>query len=465
LKEALSNLRETFMPRLVRCLLPALLCGAAAAHAGTVYVPLPGVSQVGGVTYEAQILISNSSAQPQNVNELLIATGTDGTQRPSPPIGLQIPANRASIIRPGAAVRGLAEFSGSPNLRYSARLTGLGPAGTLGVQLPVLTSENLARGGQTLTLQGLVFAGARTTDFTLVNLAHQASQCTVDLLRTDGTALRPVATISLNPLSHFYVANVFNGMVDPVAGVTEARAVVSCTREFYTYALLTNSATGEASFVGPSGSGESTLQVPGPGSGGGGEAQCAAGATCFTARGLVHRPTPATPVGRVSFDPPDGISSRLRLTMDVTVGDWYPLDPDGRHLIYWFVINRNFNMPGMLFFRGPGATGDIALARHGIGLRHVDKLRIQQPFQALPGRTYRVVNDYDMGRGVNTITITDLSTNQAAAVLQGAPNVRQVTLAAGDKFLLDMGFVEGATPDEVPSYGWSYSNILLEVFP
>ncbi|HVR94989.1 MAG TPA: hypothetical protein VMW27_00125 [Thermoanaerobaculia bacterium] len=446
----------------VRCLLPTLLCGAVAAHAGTVYVPLPGVSQVGSATYESQILISNSSAQPENVNEFLIATGSTGTQRPAPPIALQIPASRASIIRPGATVRGLAEFSGSPNLRYSARLAGLGSAGGLGVQLPVLTSENLARGGQTVTLQGLIFAGTRTTDFTLVNLGHQAAQCTVTFLRTDGTVVSPTATINMNPLSHLYVPNVFGPLVDPLVGVSEARAVVSCNREFYTYALLTNSATGEVSFVGPSGSGESTLQVPGSGPG---EAQCAAGATCFTARGLVHRPTTASPVGRVTFDAPVRATTRLRLTMDVAVGDWYAADPDGKHLIYWFVINRNFDMPGMLYFRGPGAIGDVALARHGIGLRHVDKLRIQQPFQALPGHTYRIVNDYDMGRGLNTITITDLATNQVAALLQGTPNVRQVTLLPGDKFLLDMGFIEGRTPDEVPSYGWGYSNILLEVFP
>jgi len=70
-----------------------------------------------------------------------------------------------------------------------------------------------------------------------------------------------------------------------------------------------------------------------------------------------------------------------------------------------------------------------------------------------------------MGRGLNTITITDLATNQVAALLQGTPNVRQVTLLPVDKFLLDMGFIEGRTPDEVPSYGWGYSNILLEVFP
>jgi len=38
------------------------------------------------------------------------------------------------------------------------------------------------------------------------------------------------------------------------------------------------------------------------------------------------------------------------------------------------------------------------------------------------------------------------------------------TLKAGDNFLVDMGFVEGLTPDEVPTYGWTYANVHVEVY-
>ncbi len=154
---------------------------------------------------------------------------------------------------------------------------------------------------------------------------------------------------------------------------------------------------------------------------------------------------------------------RLRLSLDVTVGEWYPADPDGKHLIYWFVINKNVDMPGMLYFRGPEAY--TALARWGIGLKHVDKKRHTEPFQATPGHTYRVVNDFDMGAGVYTITITDTATGQTTSIVD-VPNVAQVTLKATDRFLVDLGFKEGVTPDEVPSFnGWTYTNVRLEVIP
>jgi hypothetical protein len=294
----------------------------------------------------------------------------------------------------------------------------------------------------------------------VVNLAHQAAQCTISLARADGTPIGSTVTIQVKPLSQRYFANALGGLVDPGTGVSDARATVSCNQGYYAYAMLANSANGEVAFVGPAGNGDSALRVPG--SGPNPNPTCGSGAICFTANGVVHRPTRANPVGRLSVNAPAGTFTRLRLTMEVTVGNWYIGDADGKHLIYWFVINRNFDMPGMLFFRGPEQY--TALARHGMGLRHADKLRAEQPFQAVPGRTYRVVNDYDMGRGVNTITLTDLSSNQVTT-LTSVPNVRQHTFAPGDVFLLDMGFPEGRIADEVPSYDWTYSNVLLEVIP
>lgn len=435
--------------------LVALAVASSAAQAGTVYVPLPGLTQAGSASYEAEITIANTAGIAASANQVLLAVDSDGTQRPFGPSVLQVPANRTSIVKPGAAFRGLLELSGSPNLRYGARLAGKTSAGALGVALPVITSENVATAGGSRTLQGLPSSSTRSTHLMLANLAKFSAQCTYSLVRADGTALGAATTVNLKPLSSVFRADVLAGLVD-AAGLTDARASVSCTREFFTYALLTDSATGEVAVVEPSGSGESALTVPGA------EPECPTGATCFAAKGVVHKPTPAAPVARLSFAAPAGVAKRLKLTLDVTIGPWYPQDTDGKHLVYWFVVNRNQEMPGMLYFRGPDAY--TALARHGIGLKHPEKIKIVQPFQGVPGRTYRVVNDYNMGGGDYTITITDVLTGEVKATLKGVPNVTQMTLKTGDRFLIDMGFPEGVVADEVPSFNWTYSDVRVEVY-
>lgn len=443
--------RRRYQTTAVCVLAFALVAGSV--QAGTVYVPMPGLTQAGSASYEAEVTVANPAAAAANVNQYLVAADADGTQRPSPATGLQVPGNLTAVVKPGASFRGLLELSGSPNLRYGARLAGKGQAGALGVGLPVVTSENLAAAGGSLTLQGLASSSTRATHLMLVNAAKYASQCTVSLVRFDGTPIGAAVTVTLKPLSAVYRENALAG---DAAGLTDARATVTCTREFFAYALLTDSATGEVAVVEPSGSGESSLTVPGA------EPECPANATCFTAKGVVHRPTTATPVGRLAFPAPAGTFTRLRLTLDVTVGLWYHQDPDGKHLIYWFVINRNQEMPGMLYFRGPEAY--TAMARHGIGIKHGDKIKIVKPFQAIPGRTYRVVNDYDMGKGKYTVTITDLATGELKQTLEGTPNVTKVTLKSGDRFLVDMGFPEGAIADEVPTFGWTYSDVTVEAY-
>ena len=162
---------------------------------------------------------------------------------------------------------------------------------------------------------------------------------------------------------------------------------------------------------------------------------------------------------------PAGVTTtRLRLSLDVTVGPWYPADPVGKHLIYWFVVNRNFYMPGMLYFRGPGTSGDVALVRQGMGLTHPNKITMKEPFAAQIGHTYHCDNDYDMGRGVYTVTITDLTTGQVAVVLTGVPNVSSYTFKPGDNLTIGMGFPVVGNPDEVPCIGWTYANVHAEVY-
>ena len=426
-----------------------VLC-AGAAYAGTVYVPAPGPGTLGGSNYEVQVSVSNNATAVREVRQILLATDTDGvTQRPAAPSTVQVQAGRTAVVKPAAAFRGLLELSGGAELRYAARLVGTGP-GRLGVPLPVITSDNLIRANGTATLQGLGSGAGRNIDVTLVNLAQTASQCTVTLTRADGSVIgSPV--IPMKPLSSRTFPNVFTD------NNSEVRATATCTREFFIFALLTDAATGELSYVGPSGSGESLLNVPGGGGQGG--SVCPVGAACFDVQGVVHAPTStANAVRRVTFTPVPGTYSRIRMTMDVTVGDFSAANPTALHMLFWLVKDRNFNMFGFAGLRGPDASQ--AVLRHGIGLTHVQKPRIVQPFTAQPGRTYRLDYTYD-----TQTSFLELVISEGGAVVQrltGTPNVGSFTFNPGENIIIDMGF-PGTNPDEPASFGWVYRDLHVEL--
>lgn len=433
-----------FRRTLAPCLLLALAAGAA--HAGTVYVPSPGPSALGGATYEVQVSVTNTAPDARDVKQTLLTLDTDGTQRPTPPVTVQVQGSRSAVVKPGASFRGLLELSGGPELRYTARLAGTGP-GRLGVYLPVITSDNLIRAGQSVALQGLLSGAGRATDLTLVNVAQAASQCTVTLTRADGTAIGSPATFNLQPLSQKTIGNIFTS-----GDFTEVRATVSCTREFFTFALLTDAATGEISYVGPGGSGESLLRLPGEGP------TCPPTAACFEVKGVVHQPTPAFAVKRVIFTPVPGTYTKIRMTMDVFVSGFWADNPAALHMLFWLVKDKNINMFGYGTFRGPST--DQAILRHGIGLTHPQKIKVVEPFTAVPGKTYHLDYLYDTATATVELAISD--NGVVVQRLTSSPNVGSFTFKAGEKIVIDLGF-PGTNPDEAPTFGWVYRDLHLEL--
>ncbi len=321
---------------------------------------------------------------------------------------------------------------------------------------PAFTAENSFQGGKTLSLQGLFASESIAANLAFVNLARTGNRCTFALATADGASLGPVTSLTLRPLENRPFLNAFEGKV---SRLTEARATVSCDHDFSAYALLADAGTGRVDLVTPEEGDDASLELPAK------VAACPTGAVCFDAPGIVHipAPPPGMPVGRVSFPAPAGATKRLRLSIDVTVAAWYPKLPRGKHLIYWFVVSKNIDMPGLLYFLGPGR--DEAFARHGIGLTHPQKLKIIKPFKAVVGHTYHVDNDYDMAAGKYTVTITDMTTGVVKLVLNSRPNVASYTVKAGANFLVDMGFYPDKEPTEVPSYKWKYANVHVETYP
>ncbi len=433
----------------VPCLVLAMLGTAAVAHAGTVYVPAPGVSTLGGSTYEVQISLTNTAVAAREVKQVLLANDSDGTQRTGAPSTVTVQPGRTAVVKATPSFKGLVELSGGGELRYAARLVGTGP-GRMGVYLPVITSDNMIKAGQAIALQGLLSGSGRTTSLTVVNLAHQAAQCTASLKRTDGTDIIAGSTFAMKPLSHRVFGDVFTG-----AAVTEAHAVVTCNREFFAFVHLADAATGELSYIGPSGSGESLLRLPGEAPG------CPVTAACFDVKGIVHAPTtPANAVRRVVFNPVPGTYKKIRLTMDVTAGNFSSENPAALHMLFWLVKDKNFNMFGYASFRGP-ATNQ-ALLRHGIGLTHPNKIRVVQPITIVPGKTYRLDYTYDTALQVVDLAIAEAGTSTVTHLLS-APNVGSFSFGATEKIVIDMGF-PGTNPDEAATFGWTYRDLHVELY-
>jgi len=341
---------------------------------------------------------------------------------------------------------------------FNCLLIGALCAGAAGaVNLPVITADNIFQGGQTLSIHGLHAVQSAQTDLAFVNLSQTANRCTLALSTSDGAEFAPRMVMTLKPLENRPFANVFEDRVDAYHSL-DVHASVSCEHAFYAYAQLQDGAGHRLDVMTP------VQEVIAPLAAADTVPECPAHATCFDAPGIVHipQPPPGSPWGRVSFPAPPGPTSRLRLTMDVTVADWYKPEPDGKHLIYWFVISKNIDMPGLLYFLGPNKNE--AFARHGVGLKHPQKLKIRKPFAAEIGHTYHIDNDYDMAGRHYTITITDAATGLVKVVLSSRPNVSTYTIKARNNFLVDMGFFPNKVPTEVPSYGFKYANVHVETY-
>lgn len=333
-----------------------------------------------------------------------------------------------------------------------------------------LTAERAFRGGSTAVIEGLTVSAAATTNLGFVNLSPKANRCSLAVTGAGGAALLPATTWTLRAFEERPLLDVFEGLVEYYDGAA-AKATISCQGAFSTFALLAD-AEGEAlrtiaaeeRFAAPA------AEVSAPSCAMSkaltAKVACTAGAICLDAEGLVHEPAPPPgpplPVGRVAFAAPAGTASRLVLSMDVKVGPWFADEPSGKHLIYWFVVNKNPDMPGLLYFRGPNKNE--AFARHGMQVPHARKIKVIKKWAAEVGHTYHVVNDYDMAAGRYTVTITDAATGEVEVVLTSRPNVSSYVVKRGSKFLIDMGFYPGKVPTEVPSYGWRYSNVHVEAF-
>jgi hypothetical protein len=442
----------------------ALLVGASAIplRANSVYVPLALNGDDPGISYRTQLWVTNPGDQNRRFDSYLIPTDVDGTDRPEGAgTSTRVLAGTTIFVQSvaDAGDTGMLEISGPLVFVVKAELTSfVDGVKVTSIEIPALSPANSMEANSIANLLTWERSNSVRTDFGLINLAHDAAQCEVSLLGPDSETVVPSALIPMPPLSQRYFADILGTIGMP--SLTAARAAVTCDQPFYAFLLQRNVDNGGLQFTGPAPVLANGFDDNGPPAAG----SCTPGAVCFQEVGTFHTPSSANPVRRLEYPVPGGEYSRLRFQLDFRNGGWYAGGSQLLHDLFWMVRNaNNRDMFGYLNFWGPNRNQ--SLYRHGIGLVTGDKPRLVAPATLQVGETYHVDYIYDTAQHFTDLKVTNVSTGALVVEFQSVPNVNSIHFGSADRITIDFGFVRGVNPLEVPTYGWDYQNLLLELFP
>ena len=450
------------MRKLILCLLTlALLSGASAVWAGTVYVPLVVDQDLNGNRLETVIRITNTSADTdRSFTYLVIPANTDGTVRNEDDLLEVLLTPQSTFLLQNLMTNGQAgmvEISAASEISVTARLEGSSAEGApiLGADTPVITSSNVRLGGTDVALQGWSRVDLEEqTDFHLVILGQAPANCTATIYDGNGATLLNGFEFAQGPLSQRSYPDVLSLL--NVSTRDEITAVFNCDQSFYPFGTIHDLVGGEVLFVPPSGSGRSTLLPPSDGP------PVEPGATVLEVPGVFHVPVPGAESKRFNMEfPGNPTFSRIILDMDFVHGGWHARSNDN-HGIFW--LNRGSkwknNLFGYLNVFGPEENKLKLSSNANLGAGNVRAKTVGAALQ--PGTTYHVHFEYN----TNTDTyFAEISENgQLVVSVSDRTTVNKINTVE-ENWFVDFGHERGAVGPEVPTYGWQYMNLLVQWLP
>lgn len=438
--------------------------GTVPAHAGRVYVPILDRAGSAGSQHQTEIWVVNNGAEERRYAATFLAAGTNGTSRQGEsPRSAVLGGRTGRLVNLAAAgTFGMVELDAAPQLLIDARLVNTPASGAASsTAVPVISSDNALAAGTTAYLVGLARTSAGlVADLDLVNLGDAAMQCTVSFHRADGSQISSNAVVTFLPLSLRHFADAL-GLLGQTQ-ISDARAAVTCNQQFFAFATLFDPAAAHTSFVFPAASGASTLggddtttPPPPPGN-----------AIVFTAPGLLHKPTRGNESRAVGVPVSGPLSlSRLVVEWEVVPGPWNPVNTAGAHLCGWlhrgtFRSNTLFNVNAFGPNRGEVKNNqNVDLPRGGV-TNDIASLALAQ------GTRYKIRGVYDAAGG--TVTVTFSTGGQTLATIQHAASAAGGILTVPPTGLVmhfGHSFAQQAGGQELPTYGWEYHNLRVEMYP
>lgn len=448
--------RSALLGPLTVCL--AVVSGAAAS-AGTVYVPLVK-HEAGGRTFTTRVWVSNSGEVDRRFSAVFLPAFTNGTQGRAAADSRSVAGNQTLLLTnlSPAGVQGMLEITGAPQLAITAALetTGAGGAVTARAHVPVISSENLVKGGGTAALLGLERSQSGiVTNLGIANLAHRSQACTVRAFRANGQPIGASVRLTILPLSLSDFGDALGILGE--TSVTSARITVQCEADFYAFASVLDPAGVRATYVTPAQTADSALQAPGGTSNPPGNPPGSSPGTV-----TVQRPgaffTPSRNDSYLAIDLPLETGKpykRVVVEFDLFLRKW---QSDFFHSIT-SLRRASARRDERILYYGLQLRGDNSKTTLDLGVHDVF-VKGTGPWK--PGGNYHLRLEYNL-----EAKVVSLQVSQNGAVvhtLQGAAQHLDLS-STTNPVRIDFG-QDGIVPDSYyPPFGWTYSNLRATAEP
>jgi hypothetical protein len=454
----------------------ALAASSAAVRAQkVVYVPL--TNYPGDATAFELVVTNTDTGAAHGFSGTILAQGSNGTSDPGTPTELINVDPGATRVIKGPPGTGLWRLSGHAGLQLSARMkVPTGVSLHQGVEVPILSSDNLHPANSTVLVQSLLAAHGYLTDYALFNAGTASARCQAAVYLVNGARIGPEFTLHVAPLSLNLFENVAAVAVIPDQ-VSNVRISMTCDKDFFVFSRTVNPQTGylaihtaatsiaeglpdpKAPPPPPPPPPPNSNPPPPPPPPNSGPPPTAGQVARFRRDGHFYTATNGNPALVMGMPvPADVIYSEFKVSYDFRLAAWNKGTPDGIHNIGY--ITRG-GWSGDVFMlitaRGPGrnlvrAEITVDLPKNSITQKTVNA-RLE------PGTLYHL--DYTYNHKARKWQVT-ISQGGAVVVNFSGPTTGPIWTKGGSWKVF---FSDVTTAAHVTSVGWEWYNLLVEWIP
>ena len=239
--------------------------------------------------------------------------------------------------------------------------------------------------------------------------------------------------------------------------ITDARVQVTCNQPFFIYSAVVNQPLGQIWFLSPSAStaadGGGTTPTPGAGN-----------TVVFERAGHIHTATPPSNAkGIVNIPIQQALSvKKMVIECDFIPGPWNPEKIPGDHAIIWLYRGK-FRSNTIANVNAFGPNKFTVKMNQNVDLGAGDVTSAEAGLQFQQGKRYHLRYVYDAT--TNQIT-TEISQNGSAIKTFTMPGtaVGNILTVNPPALNVEFGHYPGQEGPEIPSWGWSYHDLKVEMF-